>query len=267
MSPVIQQIWRYPIKSMGGEQIDMSFADDHGLRGDREWAVQDDNGKLGSGKNSTRFTRLAGLLDLTAHYDNDAGAPPVVVAPDGGRHLVATGAADAYLQALTGRSVHVRRDTGISHFDEVPFSLVGTATLDWLAEQVDVAVDARRLRPNIVVRTEEPFAEEAWVDRTVRIGSIEAIFDRVFMRCVMVGMAQRDLAESGAVLKAIADRGAVCMAIGGHVSQPGTVRVGDEIVVSLARIRPTEQRVRHRRVVTSSRFGGSRLVLRERKSG
>jgi uncharacterized protein YcbX len=233
VSLVVQQIWRYPIKSMGGEQIDVSFADDHGLRGDREWAVQDDNGKLGSGKNSRRFTRLVGLLDLTAHYD-DPGAPPVVVAPGGRRHLVATGAADAYLQALTGRSVHVRRDTGISHFDEVPFSLVGTATLDWLAEQVDVAVDARRLRPNIVVRTEEPFAEEAWVGRTVRIGSIEAIFDRVFVRCVMVGMAQRGLAESGAVLKRIADRGDVCMAIGGHVSQPGTVRAGDEIVVSFA---------------------------------
>lgn len=229
MSPVVLQIWRYPIKSMGGEQINASFVDDHGLRGDREWAVQDDNGKLGSGKNSRRFTRILGLLDLTAQYE---GAAPVVVAPDGSRHLVATGAADAYLQLLTGRSVHVRRDTGISHFDEVPFSLVGSATLNWLARRVDVAVDARRLRPNIVVRTEEPFAEEAWVGRTVRIGSIQAMFDRVFMRCVMVGMAQPGLAESGSVLKTIADRRDVCMAIGGHVSQQGTVRVGDEVLVS-----------------------------------
>ena len=230
MSPVVQQIWRYPVKSMGGEQINMSYADNHGLRGDREWAVQDNNGKLGSGKNSRRFTRLLGLLDLTAHYED--AAPPVVVAPGGSRHPVATGAADAYLQALTGRSVHVRRDTGISHFDEVPFSLVGTATLNWLARQVDAAVDARRLRPNIVVRTEEPFVEEAWIDRTVRIGSIEAVFDRVFMRCVMVGMAQPGLPESGSVLKTLADRRNVCMAIGGYVSQPGTVRVGDEVVVS-----------------------------------
>jgi uncharacterized protein YcbX len=229
VSPVVLQIWRYPIKSMGGEQINASFVDDHGLRGDRKYAVQDDNGKLGSGKNSRRFTRILGLLDLTAQYE---GAAPVVVAPDGSRHLVATGAADAYLQLLTGRSVHVSRDTGISHFDEVPFSLVGSATLNWLARQVDVAVDARRLRPNIVVRTEEPFAEEAWVGRTVRIGSIQAMFDRVFMRCVMVGMAQPGLAKSGSVLKAIADRRNVCMAIGGHVSQQGTVRVGDEVLVS-----------------------------------
>jgi uncharacterized protein YcbX len=231
VSFVIEQIWRYPIKSMGGEQLDASFADENGLRGDRVWAVQDDNGKLGSGKNSRRFTRMLGLLGLSAH----GVEAPVVAASDGRQYPVADGAADAYLQALTGRSVHVRRDTGILHFDEVPFSLVGTATLEWLAGQVTVAIDARRLRPNIVVRTEEPFAEEAWVDRRVRIGSVEVVFDRVFMRCVMVCMAQPGLGESGDVLKRIADRG-LCMAVGGHVCQPGTVRLGDEVSLS-----PTER--------------------------
>jgi uncharacterized protein len=232
VSLVVEQIWRYPIKSMGGEQLDVSFADDRGVLGDRVWAVQDDAGKLGSGKNSRRFTRLLGLLDLRARYTDDS-EPPIVTAPDGSLHPVATGAADAYLQALTGRPVHVRRDTGIMHFDEVPFSLVGTATLEWLGGQVSVAVDARRLRPNIVVRTHVPFAEESWIGRPVRIGSVEAFFDRVFMRCVMVGMTQPGLAESGDVLKRIADRddNPVCMAIGGEISGPGLVRVGDAITV------------------------------------
>jgi MOSC domain-containing protein len=230
VSLVVVQIWRYPIKSMGGEQLELSFADGNGLRGDRVWAVQDDAGKLGSGKDSHRFTRMLGLLDLSACY-LDETEPPVVMAPDGGKHPVATGAADTYLQALTGRSVHVRRDTGVMHFDEVPFSLVGTATLDWLASQVTVAVDARRLRPNIVVRTKEPFAEEEWLDRRVRIGDAEAVFDRVFMRCVMVGMAQPGL-PAGNVLKQIGrQRGTPCLAIGGHIGQPGTIHVGDEITV------------------------------------
>lgn len=233
MSSVVEQIWRYPIKSIGGQQLETSFADADGLLGDRVWAVQDDAGKLGSGKNSTRFTRLLGLLGLTARYDDEA-EPPIITAPDGAEHPVATGAADAYLRKLAGRPVHVRRDTGIMHFDEVPFSLVGTATLEWLAAQVEVAVDARRLRPNLVVRTAEPFAEEAWIGRPVRIGSAEAIFDRVFMRCVMVGMAQPGLGESSDVLKRIGDRqdNPVCMAIGGQIRDPGKVRVGDELSVS-----------------------------------
>ncbi len=230
MSLVVEQIWRYPIKSIGGERLETSVADDRGLLGDRVWAVQDDAGKLGSGKNSRRFTRVLGLLGLTCRYD-DEGESPIVLAPDGSQHPVATGAADAYLQALSGRPVHVRRDTGIMHFDEVPVSLIGTATLDWLASQVAVAVDARRLRPNIVVRTEVPFAEEAWVGRPVRIGSVEAIFDRVFMRCVMVGMAQPGLGESADVLKTIGKRAnnPVCMAIGGYVRQAGAFTVGDAV--------------------------------------
>lgn len=187
--------------------------------------MQDDAGKLGSGKDSRRFTRILGLLNLGASYVDDV---PVVTAPDG-EYPVATGAADAYLQAMTGRSLHVRRDTGIMHFDEVPFSLVGTATLDWLASRVSVAVDARRLRPNIVVRTAEPFAEEEWIGRTVRIGEVEAIFDRVFMRCVMVNMAQPG-SPAGKVLKKIGQRGEPCMAIGGCVRKPGTIRVGDDIL-------------------------------------
>jgi uncharacterized protein YcbX len=230
VSLVVDQIWRYPIKSIGGEQLDMSFADDRGLLGDRVWAVQDDEGKLGSGKNSRRFTRLLGLLDLTSRYD-DEDEPPTLVAPDGSQHPVLTGAADAYLQVLSGRPVHVRRDTGIMHFDEVPFSLVGTATLDWLAAQVSVPIDARRLRPNVVVRTEVPFAEEAWVGRPIRIGSAEAVFDRVFTRCVMVGMAQPGLGESGEVLKRIGERtdNPVCLAIGGHIREAGTIKVGESV--------------------------------------
>jgi uncharacterized protein len=224
VSFVVEQIWRYPIKSIGGEKLQLSYADENGLRGDRVWAVHDDAGKLGSGKDSRRFTRILGLLNLSASYVDDV---PVLVGPEGSYPV--PDAADAYLQAMTGRSLHVRRDTGVMYFDEVPFSLVGTATLDWLASRVSVAVDARRLRPNIVVRTEEPFAEEAWIGRTVRIGEVEAIFDRVFMRCVMVNMAQPGL-PAGKVLKKIGQRGDPCMAIGGHICTPGVIRVGDNVL-------------------------------------
>jgi uncharacterized protein YcbX len=62
VSFAVEQIWRYLIKSIGGEQLQLSYADESGLRGDRVWAVQDDGGKLGSGKDSQRFTRILGLL-------------------------------------------------------------------------------------------------------------------------------------------------------------------------------------------------------------
>jgi uncharacterized protein YcbX len=235
---LIEEVWRYPVKSLGGERLSSSAVGADGLAGDRVWAVQDEDGKLGSGKNSRRFTRIAGLLELAARYD-DPAQPPVVTASGGSEHPVATGAADALLTRLAGRPVRVRRDTGVLHFDEVPFSLAGTATIGWLARQVPgVAVDARRLRPNLVVRTSEPFAEEAWLGCTVTIGdgpdAVEAVFDRVFRRCVMVGMAQPGLPDSPDVLKRIglrADR-PVQLALGGMVRRAGIVRTGDPVRIS-----------------------------------
>ncbi len=231
MSFLVEQIWRYPVKSICGEQVESTRADADGVHGDRVWAVQDAAGKLGSGKNTRRFTRIFGLLGLTARYE-DVAEPPIVTGEDGTDYPVATGAADDFLGSLAGKRVWVRRDTGIMHFDGVPFTLVGTATLDWLAVQLPtVQVDARRLRPNVVVRTSEPFEEEAWLDRPVQIGTAEAVFEVTVPRCVMVGMAQPGLARSNAVLKRIAARtdNPLAMAIGGQVTKAGIIAVGDEI--------------------------------------
>jgi uncharacterized protein len=229
VSFVVEQIWRYPVKSIGGEQIESTCADEDGVQGDRVWAVQDAAGKLGSGKDSRRFTRIFGLLGLTARYE-DLAEPPIVTDGNCTDYPVATGAADEFLRSMAGRRVWVRRDTGIMHFDGVPFTLVGTATLGWLAAQLpSVQVEARRLRPNLVVRTSEPFEEEAWLGQQVRIGTAEAMFEVILPRCVMVGMAQPGLARSNAVLKRIGARtdNPLGMAIGGHVTNAGEVSVGD----------------------------------------
>ena len=231
MTFVVEQIWRYPVKSMGGELIESTLVDADGVDGDRRWAVQDAVGKLGSGKNSRRFTRIFGLLGLAARYE-DLAEPPIVTGGDGTEYPVGTGAADEFLRSLAGKRVWVRRDTGIVHFDGVPLTLVGSATLDWLATQLpSVRVEARRLRPNLVVRTTEPFEEEAWLEQPVQIGTVQTVFEVILPRCVMVGMAQPGLARSNAVLKRIAARtdNPLGMAIGGQVTKAGTISVGDQV--------------------------------------
>jgi MOSC domain-containing protein len=242
--PVVSQVWRYPVKSMGGEQLGECRAGPRGLAGDRAWAVQDSDGKLGSGKDSRRFRRMAGLLGLRARYLEEPGAgeavPPVLTGPDGTDYPVGGGAADAFVRQVTGMpGVRIRQDTGITHFDEVPLTVVGTATIGWLADQVPgVPVDVRRLRPNLLMRTGVPFLEESWLGQQVRIGTgqdaVHAVFDRVMQRCVMVGMAQPGLPESGDVLKCIGEREdhPLCLALGGTITRPGVIRAGDPVRVS-----------------------------------
>jgi uncharacterized protein YcbX len=236
---VIQQVWRYPVKSLGGQRVAASLVNERGLLGDRLWAVRDEDGKLGSGKDSRRFRRMEGLLGVTARYDAEPRAaqiePPVVIGPDGTEHPVDSGAADQLLRGITGKAqVKVCRESDVSHFDEVAISLIGTATLDWMRGELPyVEIDPRRFRVNLVIGTSEPFIEETWLGRDVTIGAGEdaahAVFDRVLQRCVMVGMAQPGLSESGEVLRRLGRRSdhPVCLALGGSIARPGVIRAGE----------------------------------------
>lgn len=240
---MIEQVWRYPVKSLGGERVAASLASPRGLLGDRLWAVHDADGKFGSGKDSRRFRRMTGLLGLSARYPvepNPTGVePPIVIGPGGTEYPVAAGAADRFVSAHVGLpDLQVRREDQVSHFDEVPLSLIGTATLAWLSAQLPaIEIEPRRFRPNLVVRTDEPFIEESWLGRPARIGTgphvLAAVFDRVLERCVMVGMAQPGLTESGSVLKRLGQREErpLCLALGGHIATDGIVRAGDALML------------------------------------
>lgn len=245
---VIAQIWRYPVKSLRGEQLTASAVDARGLRGDRLWAVRDAaDGKLGSGKNTRRFRRFPGptLLSLSARYLAEPAAEPgdvqapLVVGADGRGFPVAGGSADRLLRRQTGiATLSVAREAEVNHFDEEPVSLIGTATLRWVEQQLPgVATDARRFRPNLVVRTAEPFAEEAWVGRTVCIGSqddaVHLEFTHVLERCVMTTMEQADLPPALSMLKMLGRREdrPLRLAVVGAATRPGVVRVGDPVVV------------------------------------
>lgn len=123
----VERIWRYPIKSTGGEQLRRADVDTRGLVGDRLFAVRDGTGKLGSGKNTRRFRRMPGLLQLRSRYA-DGTQEPELLDPHGA--IVAD--PTAYLRRYLGRDdVALAREQEISHFDQLPLSVLTTATLDW----------------------------------------------------------------------------------------------------------------------------------------
>ena len=79
---VLEQLQRYPIKSMGGERLDEVELGAGGLPGDRAWAVRDEvRGGIRGAK------KLAGLLELSARYPNAPAAtgssPAEITLPDG----------------------------------------------------------------------------------------------------------------------------------------------------------------------------------------
>jgi uncharacterized protein YcbX len=217
---------RFPVKSMGGDQLDEVEVTVTGLVGDREWAVYDAQGKLASGKHSRRFRRMDPVFELVARRDGDE---TVVRLPDGSEHRAGEPATDAALSEHFGERVALHPETDVSHQDAASFSLVGTATLAELGrhEGDGRSLDPRHLRANVVVQTSEPFAEEAWVGCEVTVGGTRLRIEETTERCRMVGIAQVGLRERPGMLRTISDVNRLQAGVYAAVLTPGVIAVGD----------------------------------------
>ncbi|WP_329488235.1 MOSC N-terminal beta barrel domain-containing protein [Kitasatospora sp. NBC_01246] len=227
---VIEQLWRYPVKSTGGERLDSVELDERGLAGDRLYAVRDGAGKLGSGKNTRRFRRMDGLLRLSSRLGRRLDGPELFD-PLGRPVADPTTFLRAYLQRP---DVALAREDAVSHFDQLPVSVLTTATLDWVCGAApSVVVDVRRFRPNILLRTPPgtpPFVEDGWFGREGGAGTGARLsFVRASERCAMTTVAQPGLPHAPEILKAIVQAHDGRLDALAEVVAPGRLSVGDEL--------------------------------------
>ena len=221
---VVHEIRRYPVKSMAGESLTTVEIDARGLVGDRWYAVVDGDAKLASGKHSTRFRRRDAVFDFASRTTDDG----VRVTGPAGEWLVGDPDLDGALTDVMGDPVRVLAEEATPHQDAGQVSLVGTASLDWCREHLGVDSDRRRIRPNLVVDTSEPFIEETW-SGSLAIGSARLTVLRRIERCRMIDIAQDGLPREGRWLKALTESRDMSLGVYLDVAAPGTVRVGDGI--------------------------------------
>jgi len=258
-------IWRYPVKSMMGEELVAADVGDRGLVGDRAYALVDaDTGKVASAKNPRAWP---GLFDFRASYPEPPGPgaaipPAMITRPDGAR--VATDGADAdrLLSEAVGRPVRVAssspegaqiegywpdhdflpvRDEVFDHalpegtfFDLGLVHLVTTATLDRLRALAPGArFEARRFRPNLVIEPaegSEGFVEDAWIGRSLAIGDeVRLRVTDPTPRCVMTTLPQGDLPKDPGVLRAAVKENGGNVGVYATVVRGGRIRRGDAI--------------------------------------
>lgn len=224
------ELRRYPVKSLGGETLAAAEVDRRGIDGDRLWAVIDPDGRLGSSKSTRRFRKMAGLLQLTATYDEHL--EPVIGFPDGRRVAAADPGVHAALSEHVGQPVELRREGASSHFDEGPLHLVTTASLAALTDAHGAEVSAARLRASLLVDVGSPegFVEGGWVGRTLGIGTDLVLRVRgVMPRCVMVDQPQEGLPAAPGLLATIGRVNQACAGIVADVVRPGTAQLDDPV--------------------------------------
>jgi uncharacterized protein YcbX len=225
----VTALWRYPVKSMRGESLPSLAIDARGVMGDRFFALRDAAGKLGSGKTNKRFRQIDGLLDFVAETRNGA---VVIRFPDGRMLLAEDQAIDAALSAACATEVTLARETALPHRDAAPLHLLSEASLAWLRGHLpDVAIDARRFRPNFVIASEGPGPpENDWPGRTLAIGDEVVIkVARPTVRCVMTTLPQAELGAEPMILRTLASDSAASLGVYAEVLRTGTVRVGDAL--------------------------------------
>ena len=217
---------RYPVKSLRGEDLERMEVDLRGPVGDRLWALVDEEGKLASGKPTSRFRKVAGLLEHSSRLDGDV---PVIEPAAGEPVRGDDPEVGTAVQFIAGPGWRLAREDGTPHHDASPIHLVTTATLARLAEIVGSEVEWQRLRPNIVVEVPDSpgFVEDAWVGHELSIGAVRLRVAERCERCVMVNHAQPGgLDHRPEVLKRIGRGNDACAGVYADVMVPGTLELG-----------------------------------------
>jgi len=220
-------LWRYPVKSMAGEELDGAEVSWHGLAGDRRWAFIR-AGQVRSGfpwLTIREHPELARYRPRFTEPDRPDASPARVQTPSGAELDVA----DPALAAELGPGVTViKQNRGV--FDTMPLSLLTTQSLAGLARLAGTDLTAPRFRPNLLVDAPGPdFPEDTWVGRILRIGGLRMRVDQRDQRCVMVTIDPVTLCRNQAVLRAIARERDARFGVYGTTVESGRVTLGDPV--------------------------------------
>jgi uncharacterized protein YcbX len=260
----VVSLWRYPVKSMQGEELNAATVTERGLLGDRAFALVDAaDGKVASAKNPRKWPNLFDFRAAFAEPPRGAALPPVqITLPDGAHITSGQPDLDRVLSAALGRAVSLRGAVpatplleeywpdleGLAHrdtvtdealpagafFDLATVHLLTTATIGRLRELYPQGrFEVRRFRPNIVVAPasgEEGFLENGWVGRTLALGDeVRLRVTGPCPRCVMTTLAQADLPKDPGILRTAAQHNQVHVGVYASVLQGGTLRRGDAV--------------------------------------
>ncbi len=261
----VVSLWRYPVKSMMGEELNRSDVTNRGLLGDRAYALVDpSNGKVVSAKNPRKWPNL---FDFRAAFPEPPRAgeplPPLrITLPDGTMLGSDDSDCEQKVSGVLGREVTLEssaRETpsleeywrdmeGLDYretvtdeampagtfFDLAVIHLLTTATIDRLRELYPQGrFEVRRFRPNIVVEPasdEKEFVENAWIGRTIAIGDeVRMKITESCPRCVMTTLPQGDLPKDPGILRTAAQHNDVHVGVYASVLRGGSIRRGDEV--------------------------------------
>ena len=248
----ISAIFRYPVKSMAGELLDVARLSWHGIEGDRRLAFRRLNDQSGfpwltASKLPQLLLYKPVRLDSNANSKNGEPLPTHVRTPDGKVYELRSDELRQEVSNRYGSDLELMNlKSGI--FDEASVSVISLGTVASVARESGRGVDRcdlRRFRPNVVIETNsaEPFEEDSWVGRTLIFGegnsgaaplAVPTPAVGVTMRderCVMVNFDPDTAEKDSEVMKTVVRLNENCAGVYGTVVRAGELRVGQVVTL------------------------------------
>jgi uncharacterized protein YcbX len=208
----VSELWRYPVKSMAGERLDVVDVRADGLPGDRLVHVQNADGRVITSRTRPELLGLHGTLD------------------GGGNALVngcpwESNESRAAVRAAAGGDAELVAYDGLERFDVLPLSVATDGAI------AAMGVDGRRFRPNIVIGGVPGLAERMWPGRRLRIGGATVDVARLRLRCEMTTYDPDTQEQDLDVLRRIVADFDGVLALDCNVVIAGRIAVGNSVVV------------------------------------
>jgi uncharacterized protein YcbX len=231
----VASLHRWPVKSLAGEEAQALLLDPRGVAGDRAHAVFD---TFKGAPRRLTVREAPGMLRWAATYEGvpgDALRPgavplPRVVAPDGAVFAWDDPRLPAALSADLGREVALRRHLGLMQDLGNSVLVTTQATLDATAAALGRPLDLRRFRTNIHLMLDaDPYAEESWAGRRLRIGDAELQLLHPCERCVIPTRDPDTAAKDPEILRWLTREHGGLFGINARVRGDTRIAVGDPV--------------------------------------
>ncbi|HEY8925163.1 MAG TPA: MOSC N-terminal beta barrel domain-containing protein [Polyangia bacterium] len=212
----LSEIWRYPVKSLGGEQLSQVAIGHDGLPGDRVVHVEDRRGRVVTARSRPRLLVHRATL-------GPEGEPLV----DGRLWTSREVAKD--IEDAAGAGTRLVRDESLDRFDVLPLLVATDGAI------ASLGYDRRRFRPNLLIGGVPGLAERDWEGRHLHVGDAVIHIVNLRQRCIMTTFDPDTAAQDQEVLLRIHRELDGLLALDCEVLQPGDVKVGDPVEVRAPR--------------------------------
>jgi uncharacterized protein len=236
MVGTVAALWRWPVKSMGGERVRALRVDGRGAGGDRTHAVFHEHKgehKPLTARDAPRLLAWHAAYPLHRDGSVDPRDPPhaTVVDPAGHRYLWGDPRLETALEQDLGRRIELRRDVRGLQDLERTLLVTAKATLEALGEELDGPIDIRRFRPNVHLELDaEPWEELSWEGRELAFASgVRVRFLHPCERCAIPTRHPDTQEKWPGLLRHLTARHGMAFGINAEVVAGGRMEIGEAV--------------------------------------